>query len=118
MTVLSEGAATGSLTDLVDGLAGRTGAWVVVERFGIVEAHGPGASECPGPVAATLLRKDASTLRHAVVWSRGSRHGSGTLAGKVDGICVVAADLGDGVTAWFVGAPPDDTAVGALRRAA
>ena len=46
-----------SLAELVDGIAGRTGAWVVVERFGAVVAHGAGTAECPAPVVRSLVSK-------------------------------------------------------------
>ena len=43
------------LPELVDGIALRTGAWVVVERFGTVLTHGAGGASCPPAVTAALL---------------------------------------------------------------
>ena len=114
MSVATLGSASPSLTDLVDGLACRSGAWVVVERFGVVIAHGTGTAACPGPVATSLLAKSTTALRAAVTWNRGT----GRLTGTVGGTSVVAADLGDGVTAWFVGAAPDEGALPLLAAAA
>jgi hypothetical protein len=105
-----ESAGTPSLTDLVDGLSARTGAWVVIERFGVVVAHGAGAGPCPAGLVSTLLAKSTADLRAAVRWKRG--------AGSLDGSCVSAAELGDGVTAWFVGAVVDDSALPLLAEAA
>ena len=102
--------ATPSLLDLVDGLAARTGAWVVVERFGAVLTHGAGAGACPQALASSLLTKSTADLRAAVRWKRG--------AGSLDGRCVSAAELGEGVTAWFIGAVVDDSAVAVLSEAA
>src|SRR5437764_2980000 len=88
--------ATPSLVDLVDGLAARTGAWVVVERFGSVVTHGTGTGTCPPALASALVRKCTFELRATVSWRRG--------VGSLDGMAVSAAELGGGVTAWFVGA--------------
>jgi hypothetical protein len=99
------GAATPALSDLVDGLALRTGAWVVVERFGLVLTHGPGTADCPEPVMRALLAKSTGPLRDRVVWSRSGRRLAGGLAGTVDGQSLAAVDLGAGATAWFVGGP-------------
>jgi hypothetical protein len=103
-------AATPSLADLVDGLAARSGAWVVVERFGAVVTHGTGAGPCPTPLASALVRKSTSELRAAVTWRRG--------VGSLEGVPVSAAELGAGVTAWFLGAPVDSGAVALLSEAA
>lgn len=103
-------ATTPSLLDVVDGLAARTGAWVVIERFGVVVTHGAGAGPCPEPLASSLLSKSTAALRAAVRWKRSS----GTLENR----CVTAAELGDGVTAWFIGAVVDDTAIAVLSAAA
>jgi hypothetical protein len=105
---------TPSLTDLVDGIATRTGAWVVVERFGSVVTHGTGAGTCPAALATSLLGKCTAELRAAVTWTRTSRG----LVGAVEGVVVSAAELGDGVTAWFVGAPVEESALPLLAEAA
>src|SRR4051812_31497222 len=102
------------LGELVDALAARSGAWVVVERFGAVVAHGPGAGECPAALAAALLSKSSAPLRAAVRWSRGNRG----LTGVLEGASVGAVELGDGVTAWFVGGRPDEAGVALLAEAA
>jgi hypothetical protein len=99
-----------SLADLVDGLATRTGAWVVVERFGAVVTHGTGAGPCPAALASSLLGKCTSALRAAVVWKRGTA--------TLEGLPVGTAELGDGVTAWFVGAPVEESALVLLAEAA
>ena len=99
-----------SLAELVDGLAARSGAWVVIERFGAVVAHGPGTGDCPSALATSLLRKCTADLRTAVTW----RRGSGSLSGCLEGRTVSAAELGDGVTAWFVGAAVEDSSVALL----
>ncbi|TAL23985.1 MAG: PucR family transcriptional regulator [Frankiales bacterium] len=105
------------LPELVDGIALRTGAWVVVERFGTVLTHGAGRSSCPPAVTAALLGKRGAPLREAVRWSRGSASASGTLRGVLDDAPVVAVELGGGATAWFVGAAPEDGAAALLRAA-
>ena len=107
-------ATSASLGDLVDGLAARTGAWVVVERFGAVVVHGAGVSDCPAPLAASLLSKSTEQMRAAIAWRRTS-HGP---VGELDGASVRAAELGDGVTAWFVGAAVDEGGVALLAEAA
>lgn len=103
-----------SLADLVDGLAARSGAWVVVERFGAVVTHGTGTTGCPAPLAASLLRKCTSELRAAVTWKRGPAG----LSGRLDDLVVQVAELGDGVTAWFVGASVDEASIALLAEAA
>lgn len=103
-----------ALPDLVDGIAGRSGAWVVVERFGAVVAHGTGATDCPSALATSLVRKSTAQLRSAVRWQRGR----GGMCGALDGLEVRAAELGDGVTAWFVGAAVDEESVARLVEAA
>jgi len=113
LATVSRGAAP-SLADLVDGIAARSGAWVVVERLGAVVAFGTGTGDCPPALATSLLRKCTAELRSAVTWKRGR----GSLTGSVDGVPVSAAELGDGVTAWFVGATVDDASVALLAEAA
>ena len=111
----TDSAAVPSLPELVDGIAGRSGAWVVVERFGTVVAHGAGATDCPAPVVMSLVSKRTAHLRAAVTWNRGS----GThLRGKVDGVPLTAVELGDGATAWFVGAAPEEHVLPLLSAAA
>lgn len=88
-----------SLSDLADGLASRTGAWFLVERFGAVLSHGGGAFECPPTLAQSLLAKDTVALRSAVRWSRGQAE----LSGELEGHSVVAVPLGEGATAWLIG---------------
>jgi hypothetical protein len=113
LATLTPGAVPG-LAELVDGVAARTGAWVVVERFGAVVTHGTGTGDCPSALATSLLRKCTAELRAAVTWKRGR----GALTGQLEGMCVTAADLGDGCTAWFVGAPADASALTLLAEAA
>jgi hypothetical protein len=113
LATLNRGAAP-SLGDLVDGLAARTGAWVVVERFGSVVTHGTGTSSCPTSLATSVMTKSTTALRGAVTWNRGGRH----LTGKLEGTTLLAADLGDGVTAWFVGAAVDEASISMLAGAA
>lgn len=103
-----------SLPDLVDGIAARSGAWVVVERFGAVLTHGTGTTDCPSALATTLLRKSTTELRCAVAWKRGR----GGLCGQLDGLEVRPVELGDGVTAWFLGAAVDEASLGLLAEAA
>ncbi len=102
-----------ALVELVDGLAARSGAWVVVERFGAVVTHGAGAGACPAALATSLIGKSTSELRAAVCWKRSAKGLTGTL----DGVAVSAAELGDGVTAWFLGGPLEDGAVTLLSEA-
>ena len=111
LATLSRGAP--SLAELVDGLAARSGAWVVVERFGAVVTHGAGTTDCPPALVGSLLSKSTGELRAAVTWRRGPR-----LSGALDGLPVSAAELGEGVTAWFVGAEVDEAAVPLLTEAA
>jgi len=113
MSLATVAGAAPSLGDLVDGLACRTGAWVVVERFGAVVAHGAGATACPPPLAEALLHKRSAPLRSAVRWGRGS-----ALRGTVEGVGVVAVELGEGATAWFVGGAPEESALPLLALAA
>lgn len=87
-----------SLSAQADALARRTGAWVVVESGGQVLAHGPGERECPPTLARSLVHKTTADLRSGVTWRRGSR----PLQGVVDGVSVLAVDLGDGASAWYV----------------
>lgn len=103
------------LSELVDGIALRTGAWVVVERFGTVLTHGAGRTSCPPAVTAALLGKRGAPLREAVRWLRGSTPGA--LRGTLDDAPVVAVELGGGATAWFVGAAPEDGSAALLRAA-
>lgn len=103
----------GSLSDLADGIAARTGAWVVVERFGTVVTHGAGRNPCLPDVAAALLAKSSAPLRSAATWSGGGRRLSGTIAGT----SLTAIDLGDGGTAWFVDGDADDDALPLLAAA-
>jgi len=102
-----------ALVELVDGLAARTGAWVVVERFGAVLTHGAGGSACPAALATSLVGKSTSELRAAVSWKRSTKG----LTGVLEGLAVGAAELGDGVTAWFVGAPVEEGAIALLSEA-
>lgn len=88
-----------SLFDLVDGLAARTGSWVVVEHFGRVLCHGTGGFVCPLPLVDALLDKSTAPLRAAVTWSRSGRLVRGSLSGAE----LLVAELGDGAAAWFVG---------------
>ena len=115
MTLATVSDAVPSLPELVDGLAGRSGAWVVVERFGAVVAHGAGTADCPAPVVRSRVSKRTAHLRAAVTWNRG---GGPHLRGKVDGVALTAVELGDGVTAWFVGAAPEESALPLLAAAA
>ena len=101
------------LGGLADAAARRSGAWVVVESAGLVLAHGTGVDACPPTVAAALLQKSAALLRKGVVW----RRGTGRLHGTVDGTEVAAADLRDGVTAWFVGGEVDEATLPLLAAA-
>lgn len=116
MTVAHELRGTAPAVDLLsvtDAVAGWTGAWVVVESAGQVLAHGPGSGPCPPTVAAALVSKRTGELRRATTWQRGS----GVLRGSVDGVALAAGDLGDGVTAWFIGGPLPEGALGALSEA-
>ena len=106
-------AQTVPLPELVDGIALRTGAWVVVERFGSVVTHGAGRASCPPAVTAALLSKRSAPLREAVSWLRGP----GALRGVLDRIPVVAVELGDGATAWFVDGAPEEGSAAQLRAA-
>ena len=91
-------ARSGSPSELADGIASRTGAWVVVERFGAVVTHGAGRTSCLPTVAAALLAKSSEPLRTSVTWTgRGRR-----LRGTLDGAPVTALDLGEGGTMWLV----------------
>lgn len=103
----------GSLSDLADGIAARTGAWVVVERFGVVVTHGAGRNPCLSDVAAALLAKSSAPLRAAATWSGGGRRLCGTIAGA----SLTAIDLGDGGTAWFVDGDVEDDALPLLAAA-
>jgi hypothetical protein len=116
MSLATISGATPSLPELVDGLASRTGAWVVVERLGAVVAHGVGTAVCPAPVVETLVSKRITALRTAVTWARGG--GGVHLRGKVAGVALIAVGLGEGATAWFVGAAPDEDALPLLAAAA
>ncbi|MCU1593373.1 MAG: PucR family transcriptional regulator [Frankiales bacterium] len=88
-----------TLPELVDALAARTGAWVVVERFGDVLCHGTGATECPAALVQSLLTKRTASLRSAVRWTRSS----GLARGALGQVVLLAAELGEGTTAWFLG---------------
>jgi hypothetical protein len=88
-----------SLSDVLDAVASRTGAWILVERFGAVLAHGTGTGPCPPPVAEAVICKSTAALRARVLWARGPQR----LGGTVDGHAVRAVNLGDGATSWFVG---------------
>lgn len=115
MTLATFSGAPPSLPELVDGIASRTGAWVVIERFGAVVAHGAGTPDCPAPVVMTLVSKRTTHLRDAVTWHRGT----GThLRGKVEGLPLTAVELGRGVTAWFVGAAAEGGVLPMLAAAA
>ena len=114
MTLATLTGAAPSLAELVDGVAGRTGAWVVVERLGTVVAHGAGTTECPAPLVEAVLAKTTAPLRSAVAWRRGSPY----LTGALGEVPVTAVELGDGATAWFVGAGPEESAVPLLAEAA
>ncbi|MFN2538373.1 MAG: helix-turn-helix domain-containing protein [Mycobacteriales bacterium] len=114
MTLATVGGATPSLPELVDGLASRTGAWVVIERVGAVVAHGAGTADCPASLITSLVSKKATALRAAVTWTRGGSR----ITGQLDGLPVTAVELGDGATAWFVGAGPDEGALPLLAAAA
>jgi hypothetical protein len=115
LTVTTFSEATPSLPELVDGIAGRTGAWLVVERCGAVVAHGTGTADCPAPVVMALVSKRTAHLRSAVTWHRGR----GThLRGKVEDLPLTAVELGDGVTAWFIGGAPEAGVLPVLASAA
>lgn len=101
------------LPDLVDGIAARTGAWVVVESLGAVVTHGAGVADCPVALASTLLGKSTAPLRAAVSWVRGGC----ALRGTLDALPVAAVDLGAGATAWFVGGRVEEETVPLLRSA-
>jgi hypothetical protein len=115
MTLATLSDAAPSLAELVDGIASRTGAWVVVERFGAVVAHGAGTAECPAPVVMSLVSKRTAHLRGAVTWIRGK---GPRLRGTVDGAPLTAVELGEGITAWFVGGAPEDGVLPLLAAAA
>jgi hypothetical protein len=102
-----------SLGELVDGIALRTGAWVVVEQFGAVLAHGAGQASCPPALATALLTKSMAALRTAVRWSRGTAQ----LRGSLDAVDVVPVDLGAGATVWFVDGPVEQPTLAHLRSA-
>jgi hypothetical protein len=96
----------GTLSEIVDGVAERTGAWVVVERFGAVVTHGAGRGSCLPEVADALLTKTTLPLRAAVSWTDRGRH----LRGKIGSATLTALELGQGGTAWFIdGTAPEDT---------
>lgn len=101
------------LPELVDGIALRTGGWVVVEQLGQVLAHGAGSGPCPAALVTCLVSKRTTALRSAVTWVRDSR-----LRGTLDGEHVTAAELGEGATAWFVGAGVEQEDVRLLAAAA
>lgn len=103
-------ARSSSLSDLADGIAARTGAWVVVERFGTVITHGAGRGPCLPTVAAALLAKSSEPLRTDVRWTGRGRRLSGTLAGAP----LTAVDLGEGGTAWFIDGDVEDAGSDAI----
>lgn len=105
--------ASGSLSDLVDGVACRTGAWVVVEQFGTVVTHGAGRSPCLPELTTALLQKSTRPLRAAVSWTGGGRRLTGTLSGAA----LTAVDLGDGGTVWFIDGDVADDALPLLAAA-
>jgi len=111
---MSHRAAAQSLSGIVDGVALRTGAWVLVDRFSVIVAHGTGTMPCPAPLAQAVLVKSTGRLRGAVVWKRDGD----LLHGSVEGTSVVVADLGNGVTAWFAGGPVEPQSLTALAAAA
>ncbi|MFN2538914.1 MAG: hypothetical protein ABR549_12335, partial [Mycobacteriales bacterium] len=99
-----------SLSEIVDGLAERTGAWVVVERYGAVITHGVGRSSCPPEVADALLTKTTSPLRAAVRWTETGRH----LHGRIGNATLTALELGQGSTAWFIDGTAAEGAISLL----
>ena len=101
------------LDDLVDAMALATGAWVVVEELGRVVCHGVGRAPCGTALAEALLTKRVHPLRDAVVWTGRTA----PLSGTVDESSVTAVDLGEGGTAWFLGAAPSPEAGPALSAA-
>ena len=101
------------IRDLVDAVAARSGCWVVVESFGQVVCHGTGTGVPPRALVDTLVSKCTTPLRSAVVWHRGQPD----LGGTLDGQPLVAIDLGEGGTAWFVGGRPDRSVAPVLRAA-
>lgn len=113
MQAALEGTAVGDLPSVVDIVAGWTASWVMVECAGQILAHGPGPIPCPPALATALLAKRTAALRRATTWCRGS----GVLAGSVDGVPLAAAELGHGVTAWFVGGSASERALQALSEA-
>lgn len=104
---------TTSISRLADGVALRTGAWVVIERLGTVVTHGAGGAPCPAPVADALLAKTTRPLRDVVTWSRGGTR----LRGVVGGTSVTAVDLGGGCAAWFVGGEVEESTLPLLATA-
>ncbi|MDP9102021.1 MAG: helix-turn-helix domain-containing protein [Actinomycetota bacterium] len=91
------------LSELADATALRTGSWVVVERLGVVVAHGAGAGPCPAGLTTSLVTKRTASLRETVRWIRHQPAPTAGLQGVLDGVAVAAVELGGGVTAWFIG---------------
>ena len=95
MAPISAPTATTAVGDLLDALAERSGAWVLVEQRGTVLGHGVGAGPCPPPLAASLVAKSTQPVRDALIWRRGRA--------DLDGDQVDLHDLGGCAQAWVVG---------------
>lgn len=91
-----------ALALVVEGAAQRSGAWVLLEAAGRVTCHGAGRGSCPTPLVESLLHKTTHPLRAATRWHRGA----GLLRGRAGEADVIAADLGEGRSLWFVTMPP------------
>ena len=103
------------LGELVDHVAEQLGCWVVVEREGGVLVHGAATTKPPEALVSTVVTKRCDALRRSVVWSRSpDRH----VRGVLEELPVQTSELGEGLTAWFVGASVDDATLSALRDAA
>jgi hypothetical protein len=92
--------ANAGVEDSLDALAGRTGAWLVLERSGRIAAHGVGESPCPEPLREALVSKCLEPVERATAWDAGSVGKRGRL-GKLQ---VTAAALGGEHRVWALGA--------------
>ena len=91
------------LDELLDGLAARSGAWVVVERSGRVLAHAAGAGAAPAALVEALLGKHTAPLRAKTTWRRSAR----PMHGQVQDVTVAAWELDGGDRLWSVGGELD-----------
>ena len=87
-----------ALDEAMSSVAQACGAWVLVERQGVVLGHAPGVDACPGPATEALLTRRIQPLEEGIHWGTGA-DSHGVLAG----LSVRVEHLDADTRAWALG---------------